>query len=77
MKLFVLPADTVGVATEAGRALIHNGFARLKIDRINNGISPLNVRSRNLMQRLGFTFLDNGNPDDLIGMLERHRPAPS
>ena len=64
-----------GYATEAGRALIHYGFAKLKIDRIINGISPQNVRSRNLMERLGFTFLDNGNPEDMIGMLERCRPT--
>jgi RimJ/RimL family protein N-acetyltransferase len=59
-----------GYATEAGVALIDYGFSKLGIDRIVNAISPQNVRSRNLMLRLGFTFLDNGNPEDMIGMLE-------
>jgi RimJ/RimL family protein N-acetyltransferase len=58
-------------ATEAGVALIAYGFHELGIDRIINGISPANIRSRNLMLRLGFTFLDNSNPDDLIGMLAK------
>ena len=60
-----------GYATEAGKALIDYGFTKLGIDRIINAISPDNIRSRNLMLRLGFTFLDNGNPGDMIGMLER------
>ena len=59
-----------GYATEAGRVLIEYGFAYLGIDRIINVISPTNFRSRNLMLRLGFVFLDNGNPDDAIGLLE-------
>ncbi len=59
-----------GYATEAGRALIEYGFAHLGIDRIINAISPTNFRSRNLMLRLGFAFVDNGNPDDVIGLLE-------
>jgi RimJ/RimL family protein N-acetyltransferase len=59
-----------GYAMEAGSALIPYGFAHLNIDRIINAISPTNLRSRNLMLRLGFVFLDNGNPDDAIGLLE-------
>ena len=58
-----------GYATEAGKVLIEYGFAQLGIDRIINAISPTNFRSRNLMLRLGFMFLDNGNPDDAIGLL--------
>ena len=58
-----------GYATEAGQALIAFGFEEQGIDRIVNAISPTNTRSRNLMLRLGFTFVDNGNPEDMIGML--------
>ena len=64
-----------GYAREAGSALIPYGFAHLGIDRILNAISPANLRSRNLMLRLGFVFLDNGNPEDAIGLLEK--PASS
>ena len=60
-----------GYAAEAGRAMIDYGFSTLTIDRIINAISPDNFRSRNLMLRLGFTLLGNGNPEDAIGMLER------
>lgn len=59
-----------GYAREAGEALITYGFRELGIDRIVNAISPANTRSHNLMLRLGFTFLDNGNPDDRIGLLK-------
>lgn len=59
-----------GYAAEAGRALLDYGFRQIGIDRVINAISPDNVRSRRLMIRLGFTFLDNGNPEDVIGLLE-------
>ncbi len=58
-----------GYATEAGKALIEYGFSHLGIHRIINAISPDNFRSRNLMLRLSFAFLDNGNPDDTVGLL--------
>ena len=64
-----------GYATEAGRALLDYGFNSIGISRIINGISPTNAASRDLMTRLGFTFLDNGNPEDCIGLLEN--PAQS
>lgn len=59
-----------GYATEAGQALLRYGFQVVGIDRVINAISPDNDGSRALMVRLGFTFLDNGNPDDMIGLLE-------
>ena len=59
-----------GYATEAGRVLLHYGFTEIGIDRVINAISPDNFGSRNLMTRLGFTFLDTGNPEDVIGLLE-------
>lgn len=69
-----------GYATEAGRVLLPFGFERLGIDRIVNAIDPHNDGSRELMERLGLVFVDNGNPDDLIGVIERPTPrdgAPS
>jgi RimJ/RimL family protein N-acetyltransferase len=67
-----------GYATEAGYTLLEYGFKKIGIDRVINAISPTNIRSRNLMVRLGFTFLDNGNPEDVIGLLENpeHHPVP-
>jgi len=59
-----------GYGTEGGLAMIEYGFSRMAVDRIINAISPDNDRSRNLMLRLGFTFVDNGNPEDAIGVLE-------
>jgi RimJ/RimL family protein N-acetyltransferase len=66
-----------GYATEAGRAMIAYGFTTLGIDRIINTTRPGNQRSRALMLRLGFRILDNGKPNDVIGLLEnpnRHGP---
>jgi RimJ/RimL family protein N-acetyltransferase len=60
-----------GYAREAGHFLIDYGFRILGIDRIINAIDKNNVRSYELMKRLGFRFVDNGNPDDVIGVLER------
>lgn len=60
-----------GYATEAGRLLLTYGFEQIGIDRVINAIDPTNTASRTLMSRLGFTFLDNGNPHDVIGLLEK------
>ncbi len=65
-----------GYATEAGQVMIEYGFSKLGIDRVINAISPDNFRSRDLMIRLRFTFLDNGNPLDKIGMLENPARRP-
>ena len=70
---------TRGYATEAGAALIAEGFDRLGIDRIVNWVDPRNVNSIGLMTRLGFRIEPNGNLDDLakygtpsvLGILER------
>ncbi|HZO89716.1 MAG TPA: GNAT family N-acetyltransferase [Chthonomonadaceae bacterium] len=70
-----------GYATEAGKALIAEGFACLGIHRIINAVSPLNLNSINLMKRLGFRILPNYHPGDLakygrrgvLGILENHR----
>lgn len=57
-----------GYATEAGQTVLAYGFQELGIDQVINAISPSNRQSRWLMERLGFTFVDNGNPADLIGI---------
>lgn len=63
-----------GYAAEAGHRLLAYGFQQLAIDRVINAISPTNHRSYALMLRLGFTFVHNGNPEDVIGVLENpHR----
>jgi len=59
-----------GYATEAGHILLDYGCKWIGIDRVINAISPTNFRSRNLMTLLGFTFLDNRTPEDVIGILE-------
>jgi RimJ/RimL family protein N-acetyltransferase len=68
-----------GYATEAGAALIAEGFDRLGIDRIVNWVDPCNANTIGLMTRLGFRIEPNGNPSDLaksgapsmLGILER------
>jgi [ribosomal protein S5]-alanine N-acetyltransferase len=68
-----------GYATEAGAALIAEGFDRLGIDRIVNWVAPHNADSIGLMRRLGFRIEPNRNPADLVrygtpsvlGILER------
>jgi RimJ/RimL family protein N-acetyltransferase len=56
-----------GYATEAGAALIAEGFDRLGIDRIVNWVNPLNARTIGLMTRLGFRVEPNRSPDELAG----------
>ena len=71
-----------GYATEAGAALIAEGFHRLGIDRIVNWVNPHNAHTMGLMTRLGFRFEPNCYPDDLarpgtasvLGILERTAP---
>jgi RimJ/RimL family protein N-acetyltransferase len=67
-----------GYATEAGAALIAEGFDRLGIDRIVNWVDPANANTIGLMRRLGFRIVPNGNHGDMarsgaasvIGILE-------
>ncbi len=51
-------------ATEAGRALIAEGFTRLGIGRIINAVHPDNAHRIHLMQRLGLRIEPNLYPDD-------------
>ncbi len=68
-----------GYATEAGAALIAEGFDRLGIDRIVNWVDPRNANTVGLMTRLGFRIEPNrnhdevasGDPASVLGVLER------
>lgn len=64
-----------GCATEAGRALLGEGFVHLEITRIVNAVRAANTRSITLMRRLGFRILANmwSAPDgvSVIGVLDR------
>jgi RimJ/RimL family protein N-acetyltransferase len=65
-----------GYATEAGRELIHYAFAILRIPRIAYGVDRANVRSVELMRRLGFALGRNLHPEgenDVIGVLVNDR----
>jgi RimJ/RimL family protein N-acetyltransferase len=55
-----------GYATEAGQALIQEGFSRLGIVRIVNAVNPHNANTINLMRRLGFHIEANHNLQDLV-----------
>lgn len=51
-----------GFATEAGRAVINEGFTRLGVGRIVNSVNPHNGNTIALMKRLGFRIEVNHNP---------------
>ncbi len=65
-------------ATEAGKAVIADGFRRLGINRIVNSVRPTNFNTINVMRRLGFHLEHNHNPEyrvkfgtwGILGMLE-------
>jgi RimJ/RimL family protein N-acetyltransferase len=65
-----------GYATEAGRELIQFAFATLRIPRIAYGVDRANVRSVELMRRLGFELgrnLHPGGGNDVVGVLVNDR----
>lgn len=65
-----------GYATEAGRALIGYAFDRLRLPRIAYGVDRGNLRSVNLMRRLGFRLERNLHPDGagaVVGILDNDR----
>jgi [ribosomal protein S5]-alanine N-acetyltransferase len=65
-----------GYATEAGRALIGYAFDRLRLPRIAYGVDGGNLRSVNLMRRLGFRLERNLHPDGagaVVGILDNDR----
>lgn len=45
-----------GLATEACRAVLDYGFARLQLERIIGLVDPRNVASVNVLEKLGMTF---------------------
>jgi RimJ/RimL family protein N-acetyltransferase len=63
-----------GYATEAGLALLDHGFTHAGIGRIVNEVRAANVRSVNLMKRLGFHVIPNVRPradgPGIIGILD-------
>lgn len=61
-----------GYATEAARAAIHDGFTRVGLSRIHSFTVPANVRSRAVMERLGFTHVP-GADFDHPALPEGHR----
>ena len=65
-----------GYATEASRALIAYAFERLRLPRIAYGVDRGNLRSVNLMRRLGFRLEPNLHPDGaagVVGILDNDR----
>jgi ribosomal-protein-alanine N-acetyltransferase len=54
-----------GYATEAGRAIIGEGFGKLGVARIVNAVDPRNNNTINLMKRLSFRIEANHSPQGL------------
>jgi RimJ/RimL family protein N-acetyltransferase len=46
----------IGLATEASRAVLADGFGRLGLTRIIGLVEPANVRSVRVLEKLGMTF---------------------
>ena len=62
-----------GYAREAGKAVIEYAFKDLRLKRLVNSVQGENVRSINLMKRLGFRIEQNLHPDwsgRLYGILD-------
>lgn len=62
-----------GYATEAGLAMIDHGFRELGIGRIIDSVAVENVRSVNLLQRLGFRIENNLSPNRFGGPWKNSR----
>ena len=58
-----------GIATMAVRALVEHAFTNLGFEHIAASVTPENVRSRALLERLGFESEDRG--DSLVYELTR------
>ena len=65
-----------GYATEAARAVLHDGFTRLDLPEIDAITAAVNLRSRAVMERLGMAYragLDFDHPKLAEGdPLRRH-----
>jgi RimJ/RimL family protein N-acetyltransferase len=60
-----------GLITEAGKALLHHGFETLKLPRITSVTFRENVRSVNVMRRVGMTVGDHPTEADaVLGVIE-------
>jgi RimJ/RimL family protein N-acetyltransferase len=53
---FLPPYWGKGLATEAGRSVLRDGFARLKLERIIGLVATDNVASVRVLRKLGLTF---------------------
>jgi len=54
--MFATRSHGQGFATEAGRAVIEDGWARLRLARVITVIDSPNLASRHLVDKLGFRF---------------------
>jgi len=65
-----------GYVTEAGLAMIDYAFSRLRLSRIVNSVRSANIRSINVMKRLGFRVVPNAHPrwsSEVLGILDNAR----
>ena len=61
-----------GYATEAARAALRNGFEQLQLDEIVSLTVPANIRSRNVMKKIGMTC-DPADDFDHPSLPHHHR----
>lgn len=61
-----------GYATEACQALIEYGFKEMRLPRLTNGVSEVNIPTNRLCQKLGFRQVKNVHPTapGLVWILE-------
>ena len=52
----------MGIATEAGRCVLHHGQARLGLDRVTAGVARDNAASVAVLRKLDFVPWDGGRP---------------
>ncbi len=48
----------IGLATEASRAVLEDGFTRLKLARVLGLVDPENIASVGVLEKLGLTFVE-------------------
>ena len=53
-----------GIATEAGRACLELGFLKLELEKIIAMTLPGNLKSENVLQKLGMQFIEHRMEDD-------------
>jgi [ribosomal protein S5]-alanine N-acetyltransferase len=55
-----------GIATEAGEAVVQYAFHSLNVDTLYTRVRINNSRSKNVIKKLGFTFIENKELDGRI-----------